>query len=238
MAYHDSTVTTNTNVSVTQIVANMPATTVGDYLCTIITQDSDPAPTYSCAGWVQIDQGTVTADGQTMTYFEFTGGAPSSPPASYTFTTTDGGEAQALVASFSGRTLSRTFLTQTANSSSNPSPVTAVMAGGTSATGDDLLVVIAIDKTDGGSAWSFGTPTGTPGTFILQQNVDVGGEFVGIGFGTINNIAAGPTGSISDVITRTAGSDGIGYIGWVVSLASSGSGPVANSTQGLLLSLI
>lgn len=231
MAYHDSTI--NLNQATTSLVGNVPATTVGDYLCAAIAQD-DPAASYTPpAGWTQINIESISApDGQSLTFFEFTGGAPSSPPGSYTWTAGSAGDAMVMLISVSGRTLSRSFLQGTTNNSANASPVAASFAGGTSAAGDDILVIMALDKTSGGaSVWSFGTPTGTPGTFTLRQNQDPvsPAAFTGMGLGSIDNVASGATGSILDTITETSGTQQIGYLAWVVSLVAAIAGPTINT---------
>lgn len=227
MAYRDSTISSAPNAS--SVPGTMPTTALGDYVCAIILQDTVPAPTWTPpAGWTQIDQQSIaTPDAQNITYFELTGGAPSSPPATYTWTSSNVEDYEIIIVSFSGRSLSRTFLTPTTNASTNASPISASFTGGTAANADDLLWVGGVDKATGADTWSFGTPTGSPGTFSLRQNSDVSGRFVGMACATINNISAGATGSIADTITVT-GSGSAGYLGYVVAIAAI-AGPTINT---------
>lgn len=234
MAYHASAVTNFAGGTFgSSLVSTMPATNVGDYVAAFLTCDFSSAVTFGRpSGWSQVNQRVVsTVDGQCVTMFELTGGAPASPPATYTWTTPQSGsDHQMVIMSFSGRSLSRTFLTGTSGNASTP--VSAAMAGGSAAAGDDIIVAIGLDKTGGTDTWSFAAATGSPGTFTLRQNTDTSGLFTGWGISTLDNTSAGATGTLTSVITETHGSGQTGYTGWVISLAKSvaGAGSISGSS--------
>lgn len=218
-AFRDAVVTRVT--ASTSIVANVPTTSTGDYVCAIVTHDIISATTPP-AGWTERTTGADLSapDGQTIRFFDLDGGAPGSPPSTYTWTQVDARDSSVIIASFSGRSLVRTFATVTTNTSANTSPISASFTGGTAAAGDDLLIIAALDERTQADTWSYGLPTGSPGTFVSRINDEF--SWSAVLLATIDNIGAGATGSIATTISLTSGSDVAGYGGFVVSLASSG----------------
>lgn len=226
MAYHNSAVTRFSATGT--LAATMPTTSVGDALYAVLNQDATGNTYTPPAGWTLIDTINITGpDTQQLSLYEFTGGAPSSPPGSYTWTAGSVADSTIIIFSASNRTLTRTFLTPTFNGTNNASPISAVFTGGTAALGDDIFVIMGMDKAGSGDTWSFGTPTGTPGAFTLRINNDAAG-FYGTGLASLDNAPSGATGNITDVITVTGGS-GAGWGGWVLALAGTPPGPTINT---------
>lgn len=225
MGYRDSAVTSFTGTAT--LAATMPTTGVGDAVLAMVTQDVQGQTFTPPAGWVLVSQNDSSGpDGQSRALFEMTNGAPASPPGSYTWTSGTTGNAQIIIASWSGRTRARTFTTNTTNTASNATPISASFTGGTAVAADDLVVFMAMDSV-GADTWSFGTPTwGGAGSFTLRIN-SPGNTNTGCGLATLDNVAAGATGSIADTITRTAGSNVAGYGGYVIALAQ-GTPPTLN----------
>jgi hypothetical protein len=232
MAFHARTFSTS-------LVVTWCTTSPGDDVYALVSEDGTATFTPPVSGnWTAL--GAVqrtTFDGQSAQLFHFSGnggqGAPSSPPASETWTQSGGvGSAGAVMMSFSGRKIGSTsYATQTLADSSHTPPFTASLTSGTGATGDDMFVLLALDPNNPVATTTMST-TGSPGTFSNQGTTAGGSSICPIGLSTINNITAGADGTISAAWTDT-NDTAAAYMGWVVTInASASSFPVFMSSSG------
>ena len=234
MAFHDKAFTISTTGSV---AATWPATNPGDFVFAVLSVDG-PGSTFSSAGWASIGAAqNLTVDGQSIQLFQFTGGAPVSPPATSTFTaSSDNTDIGAIVFSFSGRTLGAiTFAQQTQKNSSTATPFTAALAGGTIVVGDDVFAILATDPPSAVGTTTLST-TGSPGTFVNQGTTNGGGSFSPIGLSTLDNATPGASGTISGAWTDT-NNVASAWAGWVVSVEASSATAVFSCSFNAVASL-
>lgn len=229
MAYHTSSAASLPGGSYpgttpSGIWPSSPAPSVGDYTIAIVSVDSAGVTWIGPAGWAQVGtQVLLPGDTQTIAFFQLTGGAGSSAPA-LAWNSGSTNDTVIIIACFSGRTLTPTFAVQTSDATGTlrPSPVAMTLTGGTAVSGDDLCILTGLDV-DGPDTWTISGATGTPGTATVRQNVNAG--FSNAGLSTLDNVAAGATGTLSITSTRSGGSsqqDGFASI--VISIPSSGGG--------------
>lgn len=219
MAYHAIAFTISTTSSV---AATLPTTNPGDDVWALISIDGTGITFGAPTGWAASGSSqSTTTDGQTAQLFHLTAGAPASPPATATWTSTGGGsEIGAALISFSGRQIGNTsFNVQSIKNSSTATPFTASLTGGTASSNDDLLVLLATDPPSAVGTITMST-TGTPGTFANRGTTKGGGSFSPVGVSTINNIAPGATGSISAAWTDT-NNVASAWMGWVVAIKAA-----------------
>ncbi len=225
MAFRASTLSSNPgDGSSSNLVGTMPTTSPGDYVGAIVNFTRAPSAFDSVtppAGWTLVSSGDVAAN-IICGYFTLTGGAPSSPPASYTWALSSAFTGtQVIIFSLSGRGLTETFVTNSQSAAGFTSPMTISATGGTAAAADDLVFLAGVNN-DNGAGAAFAAATGSPGTFALRNTA---GGFAPVTLSTLDAAGAGATGTISDVCTYSFGVNTC-WTAFVVSVPASVGGPV------------
>lgn len=199
-----------------------PSPTVGSVVMACVSLASSGATFTPPSGWTQIGASQSTP-GHGAALFRLNGLSTGSAPAlGWTASATQ--EYSVEIVAFTGRANSAaTFATPDAPGTTISSPAAFVMPGGTALSGDDLLVFLAL-FTGGTGAWAFGAGTGTPGV-LTNRGGSAGGTHAQMDTQTLDNIAAGATGSIT--IVGTAVGDLCYRISFVVALPSSAPPPAA-----------
>lgn len=226
MAFRSSAKANATSGSVT---ATPPSVVAGDLLIAHFNHDSGSNPTPS--GWTLIDSDTYFPDGQVgAIYYRVATGTDS-----FTFSSDTGFGMALTVSAYSGRDTSSPFsatAVKTVNSSNNSSPVSVSMSGITASAGDDIVVVCGGDQPSDVARWSASTIS----SYTLRQNQVNEDYCSAITLQTRDNVSAGATGSLAFTFTRTGGSDGLGYLGWVLALKAGAGGITATASDSVSLS--
>lgn len=227
MAHRDSSLTSANGTSIN--AARPPGVPqAGDYIFAYLVTDiglNGPAPTWTNipSGWTLLqgsNQGVNSGvpDGFTSwVYWKLSAG---NEPSTWTFGH-NGSSTQiiAIVGSLSGRSIFPNFITHgTVNTTGNATPVTVSDAGVTSLYRDDILVFANGDITVGTDTWAFAPPA----SFTERQDGQL--TFDVATLATRDGVTGGATGTLSLILTRSAGT---GTAGWGIFVISV---PVANPT--------
>lgn len=207
MAFVDFAVTNSmTNAAV-------PATirVLGTRVLAFVSSDDDTGPFNTPSGWVALGTITnLTVDGQIFQVFELDNGTTKGITAgnigNTTYTWTAAGSSSdsiVIIAGWSGRSQGAITISQTTNNAGTNTPFNAVASGVTAAAGDDLVVFTALDEITGFIGFSMAVATGTAGTFTLRASQDNGGGSA-MSLSTLDNVAAGATGTVTVPINNTA----------------------------------
>ncbi len=217
------------------LVANWPTTTTGSDLWAYVSVDA--ATTIGAAtGWtLQGSLQLLTLDGQVAGLYRYTGnggaGAPSSPPATSTWTSTSA-DAIVQIVSLTGRSLGATAFTTVTNAdTSHAYGSTFTFPGGTMTAGCDLIVFQAYDNTGAASSGSSVAATGSPGTFTDRGWIVSGsGGWATGSTSTLNNTAAGATGTLSQV-SQVSNPNNPAYavVTWVIAVKVASAAPATNA---------
>lgn len=195
---------------------------IGDYLLAYFVKDvSSGISVTQPSGWTLVDT-AITANASfpkwAVLYEKISDGTEG---AAQSWTLGSNAAGSGTIAAWSGRKQSstRTFESQTINSSQNASPITLAMTSGSAAAGDDVAVFVTIAKS-AIEDWALTGVTGftnrvTPGTFTWTTAQ----------LATQDNVAGGALGTIPGTDTVT-GSGTAGWSAFVVSMAVAASGRV------------
>jgi hypothetical protein len=202
---------------------NLPAgIQVGDYLLafwSIDTAGAAGSPTVP-TGWTKIGGPTDISGPDTQTYLIYERIADGNESSQRTWSGFGGNNFACIIAAWSGRDTStpKTFITNsTPNTSSNASPVSVALTGGTAAAGDDIAWFAAIDNISGASGWSLSSaPSGFTGYGVAQF------QWGTAAFAHKDAAAAGATGTLTGTLTEAG--DHAGWSGFVVAIKAAGGG--------------
>lgn len=181
----------------------------------------DDNTTFTVPGsWTLIGtQSNVTADGQIAAVFELTGGVVGALAASYTFSNGTNSDPVGILFTMSGRGTGQ-VVAQTQNNTAAASPFSMAMTGVTATAGADLVAINWLDSFTGTATFAAATWGGV-GTFTARGTGNTGGV-TSVGMSTLDNVAAGATGTIT--VAQTGGGTA-GWGGIVISI------PLGNATS-------
>lgn len=214
MAFRSSSSTSFT--ATTALTATAPAGVVaGDRLLAQVTQDSAAQTHTPATGWTLLSSAASLAaaspDGQTVTLFEKKLATGSD---AYNFTSGGTQSAIVQVQAFSGRdNVAAAVLTPTTNTTANATPIAVSLGGVTATAGDDVAYFVQLDQVGQTDNWNLTAPA----SYTERQDV-ANLDFVTAACGSRDGVGAGATGSLTMTATRTAGSSGAGYSGYVVTV--------------------
>lgn len=177
--------------------------------------------TVTSTGWTLIASANLSGpEGQTIKLLRKVAGG--SEAASYTVNVGSGYLIAVAITVLSGR--SGTYVhSETQVTTGVASGSTCSYTGVTASTSDDLYIFAASDNPNGGdTTGGFATPTSSGKTWISRGTARA--DTTLIMAGTVDNVSSGATGTVSTVVTTTAGN--CGYGGFVVASAASGGGGV------------
>lgn len=190
--------------------------TTGDLLYAAFGVDRFAATVTPPAGWTQIANADLSGpDGTTFRIFRRV--ADGTEGATQKWLSSSGARSVGVIMVNLGGRASvspETFAQSTLNTSANSSPITMTAAGGTAASGDDLLVFYTTDNTAGSMVWSASTPTGL--TSRQLGNVDDGTLMLALF--TKDAQSAGATGNMVSTATLTSGTGQAGWASVVVAV--------------------
>jgi len=216
----------------TSIVANAPAgLTDGDWLWAMVAADVASQVITPPSGWTSaataLDPGSP--DGHSYRLYRK---VASSEPSSWTWTIGNSTDCTIVVGAWSGRDTAATVTpVETNNTTNNGTPISVAMNGVTAASGDDIAVFFGLDKAANDGIWGSTPPT----NYTEREDGDTTSWVYGGYLCTRDNVSSGATGTLTATATRSAGSGGAGFSGWVIALPATGGGGPTFVPRSLLL---
>lgn len=191
----------------------------GDYLGAVLIIDENANHTITVpSGWtLRVAENQNAPDGETFIYAD----TIATGSDSYVFGVASGHYGMIIVGAWSGRSGAITASTGSQSLVGNASPISIAATGVTAAAGDDIAVFSELDHLSE-VPWSFSTISG----YTLQQDLDDAMDQATGTLQTLDNVTAGPTGTLSLTATVSSGSASAGWGAIVVAIAAIQPGPV------------
>ena len=171
------------------------------------------------AGFTELDEVGTTADGQRMAVgWKRATGADTG---SYTFGNLGAsGDWVCQAVALTGRHATSPPVVSTAaiNNTLNATPVTVTANGVTAVAGDDLAWVSAPDTNAGNNGAGHTPPAG------YTERQDAMSGWTNLSVATVDNVAAGATGSVSGTFALIGGSTRAGWASWLVRVPAAAGG--------------
>lgn len=229
MGYLSST--TNAGNSATPSTA-VPAGVASGTIILLACSIDNTAALFDPADWptgfTELSEVGTTADGQRMAIgWKRATGADSG---SYTFGNLgSSGDWVCQAVAFSGRHATNPPVVSTAatNNTLNATPVTVTANGVTAVAGDDLCWVSAPDTNAANNGAGHTPPTG------YTERQDAMSGWANLSMATVDNVAAGATGTVSGTFALIGGSARAGWAAWLVRVpAASGADTTDTAQEG------
>lgn len=221
MAFRSSNTASTTGT--TALTGNAPAGVAsGDRLYALVTQDSTVGSFTPATDWTSLGTANNTLDGQTSELFEKKNATGSD---AYNFVSSGTTSAVILTAAFSGRDTSAAAVVQsTINNSNNATPISVGLTGVTATNLADLLWASQLDQVAGTDVWGYSALT----SFTERQDT-TNGDFTTASIWTQDAVSAGATGTLTGTATRSSGTSGAAWSGFVVSIPKLAAAPAIDT---------